>query len=94
MIAVIPFISNDYLLALAYVGIIAVAFAVSYERKDGLIFLFGLIMMALVEYLFIRTGVEIFLRNSLFGVMPVWLPLLWAYAFVAIRRAINVMERD
>jgi hypothetical protein len=48
--------------------------------------------MIFFEYLFISTGVETFNRNSLFGIMPLWLPLLWAYAFVAIKRSVILLN--
>ncbi len=49
--------------------------------------------MIISEYLFIKTGVETFTRNSLFGLMPLWLPFLWAYAFVVIKRAIKILDK-
>jgi hypothetical protein len=45
------------------------------------------------EYFFISTGVETFARNSLFGLMPLWLPFLWAYAFVVIKRAVIILSK-
>ena len=54
--------------------------------------IFGLIIMIIAEYFFIKTGVETFNRNSLVGVMPLWLPFLWGYAFIAIKRAIGVLK--
>lgn len=49
--------------------------------------------MTASEAFFISTGVEVFIRNSLFGIMPLWLPLLWGYGFIAIRRAANILEQ-
>ena len=92
MVLLIPFVPSDFLLTGIYVGIIAVSFWVKYEPKDFLFFLFGLGIMTASESLFISTGVETFVRNSLFGLMPLWLPLLWAYGFVAIRRATHILE--
>ena len=48
--------------------------------------------MILSEMIFISTGVEIFVRNTLFGLMPLWLPFLWGYGFVAIKRGIKILE--
>ena len=48
--------------------------------------------MIVSEYLFISTGVETFNRNSLFGLMPLWLPFLWGYAFVVMKRVIVVLD--
>ena len=92
MIALIPLIENDYYLFLGYIIIIIVSFFIYYEKKDYILFIFGLIAMIIAEYIFISTGVEIFLRSSLFGVMPIWLPLLWAYAFVVIKHSIQILK--
>ena len=44
------------------------------------------------EYFFIKTGVKTFNRNTLFNIMPLWLPFLWAYVFVAIKRIIIFLK--
>lgn len=92
MLGLIPLVANDYNLVLLYVFIIAISFYVKRENNDLLVFIFGFFVMTILEYLFVKTGVETFQRNSLLGVMPLWLPLLWAYGFVAIKRAIKILE--
>ena len=93
MLVLIPVISNDYVLAIIYGLIIAVALMVKYEPRDFLFLGFGFVIMIIAEYLFIMTGVEVFFRDSLFGVMPIWLPLLWAYAFVVMERSIMILNQ-
>ncbi len=93
MIALIPVFKNDYILTGIYALIIAVSFAIKYEQKDYLFFIFGLIIMIIFEYFFVSTGIETFVRNSLFGLMPLWLPVLWAYGFVAMKRAIIILDK-
>ena len=92
MLALIAIIENDYLLSLFFIIIIGVSFYFKYEKKDYLLLVLGLIIMTVSEFMFISTGVETFNRNSLFGVMPLWLPILWAYAFVAIKHLINILK--
>jgi|SRR3989344_7137517 len=92
MIGLIPLISNDYNLFLVYAVIIAISFFVKREKNDLAVFISGFFIMAIFESLFVRTGVETFSRNTLFNLMPLWLPLLWAYGFVAIKRAINIID--
>ncbi len=92
MIALIPLIKNDYFLGLVYLPIIVVFLLIKYEEKDLLVLIFGIVIMVFFEYIFIVTGVETFNRNSLFGIMPVWLPLLWGCAFVAMKRTINILR--
>lgn len=93
MIGLIPLVLNDYLLALIYAGIAAVSFFMKREKNDFVAYAFGLIVITISEYFFIQTGVEIFIRNSFLGVMPIWLPLLWAYAFVVIKRSLRILDR-
>ena len=93
MILLIPFVKNDYVLTGIYAVIIVLAVVTKRDKKDRIFLAFGFIATLLAETLFIMTGVEKFERNSLFGIMPLWLPLLWAYIFVAIRRAVVALEK-
>jgi hypothetical protein len=92
MILLIPFIKNDYILSLLYIIIIAISLVIKYEKKEYLVFIVGFVIMIIFESIFISTGVEIFLRNSLFKIMPLWLPLLWAYSFIAIKRGVKRLD--
>ena len=93
MIGLIPFIENDYLLAGIYLLFIALLMCIKSERNDWLALVFGIIAITISEFFFVSTGVETFLRNSLFGLMPLWLPLLWGYAFVTIKRSLRILDR-
>ncbi len=92
MILLIPFIQNDYILTVVYVGIIIISFWVKRERGEILVFFLGFFMMMLSEMIFINTGVETFVRNTLFNLMPLWLPFLWGYGFVVIKRSLKILE--
>ena len=92
MIAFIPWVRNDWILAGMYLVVIGIS-SLRYYRRDFIFFAFGFLVLLISEYLFISTGVETFERRSLFGVMPVWLPLLWAYVFVAIKRSVLLFEK-
>ncbi len=94
MIGLIPFVDNDYLLTGAYIVIIVAWMMTKREKNDFLFLLFGFFAMIISEYFFVSTGVEAFTRNSLLGVMPLWLPFLWAYAFVAIKRSIVILMEE
>jgi len=91
MVGLIPFIPDDCALTAVYCAIIIIAFLVERTRRDMPIFIFGFFAMTLFEILLVSTGVERFNRNSLFGLMPFWLPFLWAYGFVAISRSIKIL---
>ncbi len=94
MIGLIPLVKNDYLLTGLYIAIIAIALALKREPRDITILVFGFFVMIAAEYLFVSTGVETFNRNSLLGVMPLWLPFLWAYGFVAIKRGVKILGKE
>jgi hypothetical protein len=92
MVGLIPIFKDDYVLTALYVLIILVAIRWHQTPHDALIFVFGFVAMIASEYLFISTGVETFNRNTLFGLMPIWLPFLWGYGFVAIKRSIEILN--
>ena len=92
MIGLIPVVKDDYILTGLYIAIILIAFFIKKEKGEILVFLFGFFGMILSEMVFISTGVETFVRNSLFGLMPLWLPFLWGYGFVVIKRCLSILE--
>jgi hypothetical protein len=92
MVALIGIIEDDVVLSLVFIAIIGIALYLKYERHDLLFLLAGGILFPVAEYLFVSTGVEVFRRASLFGVMPLWIPFLWAYGFVAVKRIVVVLN--
>jgi len=92
MIALIPLIQNDLILASLYVVLILLTLAVKKQKNDIFFLIFGFIALFLSEYFFISTGVETFTRRTLLGIMPLWLPFLWAYAFMIIARCIRIVD--
>lgn len=92
MIGLIPLVKNDYLLTAIYVLIIIISLSIKREKNDFVVMTVGFFAMIVSESLFISTGVETFIRNSLFGLMPFWLPFLWGYAFVVMKRSLKILE--
>lgn len=88
MIWLVSAIPNDYLLTLMYIALIDFFFRIKKEPGEILVLVSGFFIMMLAETIFVATGAETFNRRSLFGIMPLWLPFLWAYGFVAIKRII------
>lgn len=93
MIALVPLVQNDVVLTVLYAGFILAALAIRQDKKDLIFLIFGFVTLFFSEYLFISTGVETFERRSLLGIMPLWLPFLWAYVFIAIRRMVAAVDR-
>ena len=93
MIGLVVLVQNDYILAVLCLIVSIASFKIIKGTKNEItIFLIGFFMMIAAEYIFISTGVETFVRRSLFGVMPIWLPVLWGYGFIATGRAIKIIE--
>lgn len=92
MVLLIPIFQNDYWLTIIYIIIIAVSLTIKHEPNDLLFLIFGFIIMTLSEFLFLNTGVETFNRISFLNIMPLWLPFLWGYAFVIIKRCIKIIN--
>ena len=92
MIGLIPLVENDYILTLIFAIMICVLLLIKRAHNDILIFVLGFIVMIICESLFVSTGVETFVRNSLFGLMPLWLPFLWGYGFVVIKRSVLILN--
>ncbi len=93
MISLIPIVKDDYMLALFYILIISISLYIKHNRNDRTIFVFGFCVMIISEYFFLKTGVETFHRTSLLGIMPIWLPLLWGYGFIAIKRGVEILNK-
>jgi hypothetical protein len=93
MIGLIPLVANDYLLAFLFLLVIVIALTIKRTPLDLTALIAGGVLMTFAEYLFVSTGVETFTRTSLFGIMPLWLPILWAYGFVAIKRIVYIIGR-
>lgn len=93
MIGLVPLVANDYLLSALFLLIIVISLTIKRTPLDLTALIIGAVLMTLAEYLFVSTGVETFTRNSLFGIMPLWLPILWAYGFVAIKRIVYILGR-
>ncbi|HEY4514809.1 MAG TPA: hypothetical protein VJJ22_01470 [Candidatus Paceibacterota bacterium] len=91
MIGLVPVVKSDYLLAGIYLVFIVGLLIYKRERGDVAVLASGIILMTIFEFIFVSTGVEVFVRNSLFGLMPIWLPLLWGYGFLVIRRVVAII---
>ncbi|MEK7560083.1 MAG: hypothetical protein AAB522_02170 [Patescibacteria group bacterium] len=93
MISLVAFIKNDYILAAIYSGVIVVSIMLKKEKTDLLFLTIGFFGSMIGEYFFINTGVETFSRTTLFGIMPLWLPFLWAFIFLAAKRVFWILVK-
>lgn len=94
MIGSAVFIKNDYIVAVIYLGVILISVTVKKERADLLILAVGFLGTLIGEYLFISTGIETFNRVSFLGILPLWLPFLWSYIFLATKRVFWMLIKE
>jgi len=90
-LVVFIFIKNEWLIALGVLVLLLITFKIRYYKNEYKIFIFGII----IGFIFEVSGDYIYKLQywesaSLFGV-PVWLPLLWGYGFIFIRRIGNIL---
>ena len=82
---------NELAIAIVLIFMTAITFWISYEKNEYRVFLLGLILGLVMEI----GGDAIYKmqywdNGSLFGI-PIWLPFLWAYGFIIIRRIGNII---
>ena len=94
MIGLAVFVENDHVLTVIYLGVITITFVVKKERADLLILSVGFLGTLIGEYLFVSTGIETFNRTSFMGIFPLWLPFLWSYIFLAMKRVSWTLAKE
>lgn len=91
MLIIFYFIKSEMWITIAMLALILISFKIRYEKGEWKIIVFGLIL----GFLFEIAGDAVYKlqnwnHNLLFGI-PLWLPLMWGYGFVLIRRIGNVI---
>ncbi len=93
MIAMLPIVPGEFArMAIFALITLAALLIIKAGKLDWFLFTFGFVVMSFFEYIFVATSVETFLQRTYLGVMPLWLPILWGYSFVALRRGIREIE--
>lgn len=85
------YIHSELGLTLLIIVLLAGTWYISYTKREWLVFLMGLIIGLLFEVgdgLIYRS--QFWQQDTLWGV-PLWLPVLWGYGFVFIRRIGNTI---
>lgn len=92
MLSLLYLVKDEHLLFWLFVLIAAVSLLVRYKPLDLTALFLGMVIMTIGEVIFVSSGVEVFESRSLFGLMPLWLPVLWGYGFVAIKRVTKMLK--
>ena len=87
------FTQNEWLVTLGIVVLITISFLIKYYKNEWRVLLFGIILGFLFEIAGDLVYQAQYWENaSLFGI-PVWLPLMWGYGFIFIRRIGNILTK-
>lgn len=89
-----PFFRNELLIFLVLLLFLVVSLFLHYERNEWLLIVLGLALGSLMEL----GGDSVYklqywVEGSFFGI-PVWLPLMWGYLFLLIRRLGNLVVKS
>ena len=88
------FIKSESLLASGFILIIAANLIIKYHKGEFALLLAGMIIGLVMELIGdLLFKVQYWAHGSLFG-LPFWLPLMWGFGFIAIRRLGNVIVKD
>lgn len=85
------FLMNNLILTSLMIITIIISLFVKYEKKEYILMIAGAVLMTLIEILFVNTGAEKFTNPLFFGI-PVWLPIIWAYGLVVMKRIVLLLN--
>jgi hypothetical protein len=86
----LPFIfllvKNEMLITLVFVVLLVLTFLIKYEKGEWKILLFGILLGIFLELAGDVVFKLQFWENASFFGIPFWLPLMWGYEVVFVRR--------
>jgi len=68
-----------------------IAILLWHDKYDFIAFIIAAVLGPIAEIICIRFGVWSYANSSLFGI-PIWLPLLWGFAVVMLRRIFETLK--
>lgn len=91
---ILTFTRNEIVFAFVIAILLLVNFKIKYSKNEWELFLIGCLAGFIIEVALGKIyRLQYWQQDSLFGV-PLWLPLLWGYGFVFIRRIGNLIVKD
>lgn len=80
------FWQNTLVLSLIYLAASLLLIYLHKDRTEFMIFLYGALIGSIVEVIGVNiSGYQSFSKPDILGI-PIWLPIVWGYGFVAIKR--------
>ena len=91
---ILTFTRSELIFVFVLVILLLVNFKIKYNKNEWVLFLIGCLVGFIIEVVLGKVyRMQYWQQDSLFGV-PLWLPLLWGYGFVFIRRIGNLIVKD
>ena len=86
---------NEAIITISIIVLMAIMFKIKYHKGEWLFFISG----AVIGFLFEASADLIFKLQywenaTLLGLFPIWLPLMWGYGFIFIRRLGNLIVKN
>lgn len=86
------FWQNNVLLFILYIVLTAMLIYIHKDKSEFIIFAYGVVIGAIVEIIGTRVSGYQSFANPDFGVIPMWLPIVWGYGFIAMKRIGMVLQ--
>lgn len=80
------FVTDEFLFTGILIVFIFLSFKIEYHKREWILFVVGIFFGVLIEVVTASFGrLQHWEHASLFGI-PLWLPIVWGYAFIYMRR--------
>lgn len=77
---------NNFLLFVIYIFLILLLIYIHKDKSELVIFIYGVVIGTIIEVIGTQiSGYQSFAKPD-FGGIPVWLPVVWGYGFIAMKR--------
>lgn len=91
---IVWFIQQELVITLILFVLIGLSFKLSYEKNEWRLLIFGIILGIILEIGSDQIlKLQFWSEGMLFGI-PLWLPFMWGYGFVLIRRIGNLIVKE
>lgn len=84
---------NEMIFTLTIILILLINFKIKYNKGEWTLFFIGLLLGFFIEVILGLVYRMQYWENSILLGVPLWLPIVWGYAFVFMRRIGNTIVR-
>jgi general stress protein CsbA len=88
------FTQNEFFVTAGIIFLITLSFMIKYYKKEWKVLVFGVILGIIFELGGDLIYKAQYWENASFFGIPIWLPLMWGYGFIFIRRIGNFLVKN